>query len=35
MVMPCSRSAFKPSVNNEKSMRPAPRFRDAASTELI
>ena len=30
--MPCSRSAFKPSVNNEKSIGPALRFFDAFST---
>ena len=33
MVMPCSRSAFSPSVNSEKSIGPAPRLRDAAFTD--
>jgi hypothetical protein len=34
MVIPCSRSAFNPSVNSEKSIGPAVRFFDAFSTEL-
>ena len=34
MVMPCSRSARKPSVNSEKSIGPALRFFDAFSIEL-
>ncbi|MNC92853.1 hypothetical protein D3C83_93600 [compost metagenome] len=33
MVMPCSRSARRPSVNSEKSMGPAVRFFDAFSTD--
>ena len=33
MVIPCSRSAFNPSVKSEKSMRPTPRFFDAVFTE--
>src|SRR5688572_21101956 len=33
MVMPCSRSAFSPSVNSEKSIGPAPRLADARRTE--
>ncbi len=35
MVMPCSRSALRPSVNSEKSIGPALRLRDAAVTERI
>ena len=34
MVMPCSRSAFRPSVKSEKSIGPALRFFEAFSTEL-
>jgi hypothetical protein len=34
MVMPCSRSARKPSVNREKSIAPAVRW-EATSTERI
>src|ERR1051325_4450508 len=34
MVIPCSRSALRPSVNNEKSIGPALRFFDAFSTAL-
>ena len=33
MVMPCSRSARRPSVNSEKSIGPAVRFLEAFSTE--
>jgi hypothetical protein len=33
MVMPCSRSAFRPSVKSEKSMGPTPRFFEALRTE--
>src|SRR3954454_20647617 len=35
MVMPCSRSAFRPSVKSEKSIGPALRCLDAFSTETI
>ncbi len=34
MVMPCSRSARRPSVKSEKSIGPAVRFFDAFSTDV-
>ena len=34
MVMPCSRSARRPSVKSEKSIGPAVLLRDAAWTDL-
>src|SRR5215207_4391594 len=33
MVIPCSRSALRPSVNSEKSIGPATRFFEAFSTD--